>query len=88
MQVWRSSIILHTLPGYVRLTCLRTDSVRNSVCRIMPESGATAAGMREVAQYADGLGPDKNILAPVNNGSITYTTNFVTRCIGALSSAR
>lgn len=82
MQVWRSSIILLTL------ACLRTYSARNSVCRIMPESGTTAAGMKEVAQYADGLGPDKNILAPVKNGSISYTTNFVTRCVGALSSAR
>ncbi len=40
----------------------------------------TDAGMREVARWANGLGPDKNILAPVKGGQISYTTNFVSRC--------
>ncbi len=35
--------------------------------------------MREVAEYADALGPDKGILAVARSGQIAFTTNFVSR---------
>jgi glycerophosphoryl diester phosphodiesterase len=39
------------------------------------------SGLKEVAAYADGIGPDKGILAPAPGGIISFTTDFVKRCV-------
>jgi glycerophosphoryl diester phosphodiesterase len=38
-------------------------------------------GLKEVAAYADGIGPDKGIIAPAPGGIIRFTTDFVKRCV-------
>jgi glycerophosphoryl diester phosphodiesterase len=37
------------------------------------------SGLKEVAAYADGIGPDKGIIAPAPGGIIRFTTDFVKR---------
>lgn len=38
------------------------------------------SGLKEIAKYADAVGPDKGIIAPVTGGQIRYTTDFIKRC--------
>ena len=42
------------------------------------------AGLKEVAKYADALGPDKGSLVPLIGGKAVYTTDLATRWVGAL----
>jgi glycerophosphoryl diester phosphodiesterase len=39
----------------------------------------TDSGLKEIASYADAVGPDKGIIVPTTGGSIRFTTDFVER---------
>ena len=39
----------------------------------------TDSGLKEIATYADAVGPDKGIIVPVVGGNIRFTTDFVER---------
>jgi glycerophosphoryl diester phosphodiesterase len=39
----------------------------------------TDSGLKEIASYADAVGPDKGIIVPTTGGNIRFTTDFVER---------